>query len=487
MKRKNLSVPVSLMGISLILLVVLQGLWLRTEFRSARDAFSRETNMAFRSTLYQLSDSLFFNNLTQWDDSLSDADAEKVRGLSIRPESIKHMSIVDLGPDENAQNQKPGEEKTTRQITLSLRDPDNPADSIRVSRQVTTSPREMFWMFTSSQEGFDVEAIALHFRRNLEPDYSKIDFEIREREVDQNQERGHIRRNRSDSLPYTTSWYPLARRLYAAEFTNGKQYLYRKLTPQAGFAGITTLLILVSFLMVYRNLRSQQKLMEQKDSFISNVTHELKTPVASVGVALEAMKNFDVLDDRQKTMEYLEQAENELKRLGMMTDKILKTSVQDYGDEIIRHRAPVKLNKLVEKVQSSFGIMAEQMNIAFVIDNSSDAVISGNEEHLAQMIYNLVDNAFKYAATGRFIKIIIGELPGWVVLEVRDKGPGIAAEHKSKIFDRFYRIPTGNVHDVKGYGLGLHYVAGVVKHHNGNIHLESTPGKGCRFIVRLPR
>ena len=145
------------------------------------------------------------------------------------------------------------------------------------------------------------------------------------------------------------------------------------------------------------------------------------------------------------------------------------------------------ISEIVEKVISSFRILAEQKGIAFSFQNEGDTTILGNREHLTQMIYNLVDNAVKYAAEGKEITITTGEIPDAVILEVKDKGPGIEPAHRSKIFEKFYRVPTGNVHNVKGYGLGLHYVEGVVKHHNGKISLESRIGKGCRFVVKLPK
>ncbi len=485
MNRKKISTPLSLMVISITLLIILQALWLRTEYRSAENNFSRETSVVFRSTLYQLSDSIFFSSFNVPEEQESSAESERFRELSSRPETIRQISIEPYS-DDTLKKTNATESGFNRQVTVFLRDPDNPVDSIRVSRRVSSS-RDMRWFFNDQYHGFNTDTIAKYFMHNLPGDYARLSLGIKERDFSYPSERPQFQRQLHDTMPFITPFFPLAGKLYAAEFYNGRSFLFAKLLPQAGFSVFTTLLIITAFYLVFRNLRNQQKLLLQKDNFISNVTHELKTPVASVGVALEAIKNFDVLENKNKTLDYIELAGQELKRLEMMADKILKTSVHDYGKEIKSSKAPVVISDVVEKVISSFRILAEQKMIHFSLQNGGDSTINGNEEHLTQMIYNLVDNAVKYAADGKEITITVGEIPNAVILEVKDKGPGIAAEHRTKVFEKFYRVPTGNVHNVKGYGLGLHYVEGVVKHHNGKISLESRSGKGCRFVVRLPK
>ena len=485
MKRNKISTPLSLMILSIGLLVILQVLWLRTEYRSAKTTFSRETSVIFRSTLFQLSDSLFFRSFNTAETNDSIADSERFMKLNARSETIRHIFIE---PDTLETLTNPGQSSAgeARRMTVFLRDPENPSDSIRVSRRISSS-HDMRWFFTDQLHGFNIDTIAKYYRLNLAGDYSGLNFVIQEKDFSPPYERSQFQRQVRDSLPFITPFYPFAGKLYAAEFYNGKSFLFMQILPQGGFSLITTLLIITAFYLVFRNLRNQQKLLTQKDNFISNVTHELKTPVASVGVALEAIKNFNVLEDKNKTLDYIELAGFELKRLEMMADKILKTSVHDYGKEIETNKAPVVISDVVEEVISSFRILAEQKGIQFSLQNEGDSTIHGNEEHLTQMIYNLVDNAIKYAADGKKITITTGEIPNAVILEVKDKGPGIAPEHRAKVFEKFYRVPTGNVHNVKGYGLGLHYVEGVVKHHNGKISLESRIGKGCRFVVKLPK
>jgi two-component system, OmpR family, phosphate regulon sensor histidine kinase PhoR len=488
MKFKRSSTPVYMMGLSLFLLIILQGLWLQTEYKSSVEAFSRETNIVFRSTLHQLNDSTFSRFLTSFvqADTTGKVSTQQIRVTNnvISPEQIRHISITDksnkdsIRPDEVPLN--------TRQVVITMRHPENPEDSLQISRKFSSSsPQEFRWMMTGDTKGYSTDSIAQLYRRNLKPTLARIPFTILEKEFNYQYPRPPV--NMHDSLPYTTSYYPFARMLYAAEFHGASKVLIGSLLPQAGFAFFTTLLIFTSFLFIIRSMRYQQKLLVQKDDFIGNITHELKTPVASVGVALEAIRNFGVLQDQQKTRDYLELAGQELKRLELMADKILKTSVFDYAEEIKNNKSLINLGELTHRVASSFRIIADSKKADLKVEDQGNTEITGNEEHLTQMVYNLIDNALKYASDGKLIRVQVSEIPGHTVLEVIDKGPGIPAEYRSKIFEKFFRVPTGNVHNVKGYGLGLHYVEGVVKHHKGKIVVDSMQDQGCRFMVKLPK
>jgi len=477
--------PVILMAFSMILLVVLQSLWLRTEYNSALSSFSRETNIVFRSTLHQMADSVFFGSIQDIvNDSLVKKGHKKLEGLT--REGIRQIDITHQKNENIIKEDGDTIENDFKRISVLIMNPDNPQDSIIVRGETTHGRQDMRWVFSDGLSSYNADSIALFYQKNISPEYARLSFKVLEKEFSFPHNRSQGRMS-ADSLPFTTSWYPFAQKLYAIEFENGHGLILGKLLPQFGFSLLTTGLILFSFLMVYRSLRSQKRLMEQKDSFINNVTHELKTPVASVGVAIEAIKNFNVHNNKEKTMEYLDLANLELERLNNLIEKILNTSVIDYHKEIRQNQSLVNVDAIVEKVLSSFSLTVQEKNIGVHFEKIGNLQIKANEDHLTQAIYNLVDNAFKYAHDGKYLKITLGELPHDVVLEIEDKGPGIAPEHQSRVFEKFYRIPTGNVHNVKGYGLGLHYVEGVVKQHDGKISLESLPGEGCKFIVKLKK
>jgi len=261
----------------------------------------------------------------------------------------------------------------------------------------------------------------------------------------------------------------------------------RQIAPQILFSFFLTILTVIAFIILYRNLRAQQRLMELKNDFISNVTHELKTPVATVSVALEALKNFHALNDPKLTNEYLDIARNELNRLTLMTDKILKASVFE-NKGITIQKESVDLQKTVTQILDSMRLIFEkrQAKVSFTPEGES-FIVEGEHAHITNVIYNLLDNALKYSPEMPVISIDLKEISDSVVLSVRDEGLGIPVEFKKKIFEKFFRVPTGDVHNIKGYGLGLSYVSGVVKAHQGSIEVESESGKGSTFIIRWPK
>lgn len=235
----------------------------------------------------------------------------------------------------------------------------------------------------------------------------------------------------------------------------------------------------------------QQRLVLLKNDFVSNVTHELKTPVATASVAIEALRNFHILDNPSRTREYLEIAQQELSRLTLLTDNILKAAIFENNGIHIREEK-LDLKAVTGEVLSSMKLVFESKNthVTFRTDGV-DFMMEGGKAHIVNMIYNLLDNALKYSPSDPEIDILLkdGTLrqSGGLQFIIRDRGIGIDAEFHKKIFEKFFRVPSGDVHNTKGHGLGLNYVASVVKSHGGTIRLESHPGKGSCFTIYLPR
>lgn len=274
---------------------------------------------------------------------------------------------------------------------------------------------------------------------------------------------------------------------YAAEFSGVNFLILKRIIPQILFSILLTLLTALAFIVMYRSIRSQQRLMEIKNDFISNVTHELKTPVTTVGVALEALRNFKGLENPQRTEEYLDIAQGELNRLSILTDKILKTATFE-SKGVHFEPEPVDLFKTIEQVLHSMKLVFEKQKAQVSFEKTGDSfTIVGGNVHLTNMIYNLLDNALKYSEGQPHISISLADQENKVVLKVTDKGIGIPKEYIKKIFEKFFRVPAGDVHNVKGYGLGLSYVESVIKSHRGNISVASESGKGSTFTISLPK
>jgi two-component system phosphate regulon sensor histidine kinase PhoR len=230
----------------------------------------------------------------------------------------------------------------------------------------------------------------------------------------------------------------------------------------------------------------QHKLGEIKNEFISNITHELKTPIATVSVAIEALRNFNANLDPNRTKEYLDISSNELQRLSLLVDKVLKLSMFE-NQEIDLQYELLDMKQIVEEVASSLRLQLEKHQATLNISSEGDTTLEGDRLHLVSVVFNLLDNAIKYSTNAPRIEVSIRGMDQLVNLVIKDSGIGIPDEYKRKIFEKFFRVPTGNLHNAKGYGLGLSYVAHVINRHKGTIDVESVPGDGSKFIISLPR
>jgi two-component system phosphate regulon sensor histidine kinase PhoR len=273
---------------------------------------------------------------------------------------------------------------------------------------------------------------------------------------------------------------------YSASLFNIQSSLLREISPQILFSLFLTLITGGSFIVLYRSLRAQERLMEMKNDFINNISHELKTPVATVSVAIEALRNFNGLENPRLTDEYLSIAQNELARLTLMTDKILKTTIFEKKGITLTQEV-VDLELIVQQVLNSCKLLFERQGASVTfVKEGTHFVIQGNEAHLTNVVFNLLDNALKYSRINPVIIVTLRQLGGSVRLIVEDNGIGIAPEFQKKIFEKFFRVPTGDVHNAKGYGLGLSYVASVMRSHGGSIQVKSQVANGSIFTLEFP-
>ena len=223
-----------------------------------------------------------------------------------------------------------------------------------------------------------------------------------------------------------------------------------------------------------------------KDEFISNITHELKTPIATVTVAVEALRNFGGIQSAERTKEYLDISAAELQRLSLLVDKVLKLSVFE-NKEIELKKEWFDCKQLVEDVINTMKLQFEKTNARVRFETEGENFkIEADKLHITSVIYNLLDNALKYSKEDPQIDVCLQSKAEHIELSVKDNGIGIAGEYKEKIFDKFFRVPSGDHHNTKGYGLGLSYVSHIAKRHQGSITVESELGKGSKFTVYFP-
>jgi two-component system, OmpR family, phosphate regulon sensor histidine kinase PhoR len=495
-KRKN-HIALSLILSSLVLLLALQVLWLRNSYERSYFDLRRQTSDIFRNTVFALRDSLLIKSIEHMP-----LDSGKVNQFHF----TSHIDSVMVRKDKNGQPRV-----SSQQIQIYLSTPDR-ADSVKKILRPLASriqegrlPEGNRFIVRVGNDSLSTDTLTIEFQKALAAAGLRVHFQIRHAKFfpplpmelserksfartgeNENEAPHHLPRTFSDYMP--SDWVrfdPVHR--YSVVLSGFRPYLLKEITPQILFSAFLTLLTSAAFVVMYRSTRAQQRLMDLKNDFISNITHELKTPITTVGVAIEALKNFQGMNNPALTEEYLTIAQNELNRLTILTDNVLRTAVlEDKG--VPFNPEPVAVDKIVQQVLSSMKLLFDKQKANVTLEmEGDDFSVSGSNVHLTNVVYNLLDNALKYSGGNPEIKVLLREEATNVILSVKDNGIGIAPEYRKRVFEKFFRVPTGDVHNIKGYGLGLSYVESVVKSHDGTIRVESEPGKGSNFIVELPK
>lgn len=467
MKHQRNVLTITLVVISLALLLLLQGFWLKGAYHNELASLRKQSQILFRDLIFEMNDSLLQKSISTIPRQSSLAIIEN--GDSSKFAKRFGTSMKLMGKDTSVNMQvfiySDG-------IKDSIKDVLKPFIN-KISGQV---PQTL--SIQLRRDSLKVDAIERKFRIVLDEAGIYVPFHIKSIK----REFGFPPKPPKDEqvvFSHNTG--------FKADFTEMNWFIVKRMSPQILFSIFLTALTVISFWVMFRNIRSQQRLAELKNDFISNMTHELKTPVTTVGVALEALKNFNGLENPQLTQEYLAIAQNELNRLSILTDKILKTSIFENGG-VQFESENLDLEKIVEQTVQSLKLVFEKAKATVEIKKEGTYFnLKGGAVHITNVVYNLLDNALKYSKENPAIVVSLRENSREVTLSVQDNGVGIPAEFKKRIFEKFFRVPTGDVHTVKGYGLGLSYVDAVVRAHNGVIEIESELGKGSCFIIRFKR
>ena len=247
-------------------------------------------------------------------------------------------------------------------------------------------------------------------------------------------------------------------------------------------------ILLAVYVYMIRMVLRQRKLSEMKNDFVSNMTHELKTPVASISLASQMLVDESVPKTPTMTSHLSSVISDETRRLQRLVDRVLQTSLFENKKMSLKHD-DLDLNTMADDVASTFALKIEEKGGSITTDlRAENPVITGDEVHITNVLFNLMENAVKYRREDEPLHITVSteNRHDNVVVTIADNGIGIKKENLKKIFEKFYRVHSGNKHDVKGFGLGLAYVRNIVQLHHGHIHAESELGKGTRFIIVLP-
>ena len=264
---------------------------------------------------------------------------------------------------------------------------------------------------------------------------------------------------------------------------NYSSYLWLMLVPQLLFVFILLSLTAAAFRITFKSLNAQVKLGKLKDDFISNMSHELKTPISTVKLALEALTNYGVIDNPQQTREYLGMATSEMDRLELLATRVLNTSLLESGKMDLQREA-YDLQKLISETLQTMQLRFARhgAKVSFEV-SGGNFTVPMDKLHIQGVLVNLLDNSLKYAIAPAHITISLTETNGAVQLKLTDNGPGIPEEYREKVFEKFFRVPNGYRHNTKGYGLGLNYAAQVMRQHNGSINVNNVATGGCMFTL----
>lgn len=269
-------------------------------------------------------------------------------------------------------------------------------------------------------------------------------------------------------------------------FPHEKRFLVRQLSELLFVSGLLILIIILAFTSTIWVILRQKKLSEMKNDFVNNMTHEFKTPISTIALACEALRDNDIQKSEVLYSTYISMIDEENKRLGSMAEQVLQSAVLDKGELLLR-RDRLDFHEIIKEAVATKMLQAKSRNGHIFTDLKADEVIvTGDKVHLTNIVLNLIDNALKYTEAVPQIIVKTRNIPNAFELSVTDNGIGISKVNQKRIFEKLYRVPTGNVHNVKGFGLGLSYVKAVVDKMGGMIGVNSELKKGSTFFIRLP-
>ncbi len=337
-------------------------------------------------------------------------------------------------------------------------------------------------------KGAKFEFAVLSDVNNLGPDLASPDYEK------------HYEIGLKDSVNYWIHVWPLvslesddSRALAPSEklvliIYDMQDFVMRYVGWMIAVAVLFTLILVAAFYLTIRTILTQKKLSEMKTDFINNMTHELRTPLATIAIAVDTLKNEKIIGNKEQLLAIGQIIKNENLRMNTQVEQILQAAQLDIN-QVLKGKVELHVHEIMKKMQDKFALQVTEKNatVTYNLEANSDTVF-GHPVHFMNMISNLIDNALKYSKEDIDPLIEVGTYNHHknIVITVKDNGIGMTKDTLSKIFDKFYRAHTGDVHNVKGFGLGLNYTRKMVEAHNGKIDVESVLGQGSQFKITIP-
>lgn len=495
---------------SLLALVLFLGFWLRGTYRDASLVMTEKGNLLYQEAVRQVQDSVYQKFIVRFVEN-----AQRYKG-NPSDTLLQNFSMIDLGTAKETQiivhrstDSLPLKRSNKLQLSFKLdtiaqqdthipfsshaRDLSFPSRlrSLRAEQNdsiiIAVAPNDLGLsterLSTTRREGFilgqddTAPIIEKKFRQALAKAGLPAEFHIEQQQV------------KEDSIDL--DFFPGNFNTHLQEkivFDHTGWYLSKKIAGPFFFSLSLFLLTALAFWSLRKSSSKALQYTRLKQDFMSNMTHELKTPITTIGLAIEAIQGFVANNDQEKTREYLKISQHELSRLSLLVDKVLKLSL--FENDVPRiNKVKVDFELVLQKVLNAMSIQVEQTGGIFKLETAGDDfLLAADAVHLSNVLFNLLDNSLKYTEGAPIIHLKLEAQAARIIFTISDNGIGISPVHQSKVFDRFFRVPQqGHQHNVKGYGLGLSYVADIIRQHDGKITLDSTPGKGSSFRIELPR
>ena len=517
MNKHNLGIISVLVGLALVALIAIQVYWIRSSIKLKKEEFDHSVIEALKTTSYKLEKIATANKI---------AKKIKLRKQGVR---ITKPGLVTVkNPTGNDVQVRIFEELSTDSsgiITSKMSQKEFIGDSIKSQKNFL--PYELMNSSSSNEEslreellkaGTEVvndlydELISINVYKDYKPKVDSLMLdtvlhqELREAGITTNfvysissrlansNSRANYKDaqkdcdstgcyykiNLSPSNVYVTPQY------LSVSFPNETNYLLNTMWAMLTVSALVICILIMAFYYTIATISKQKKLSEIKNDFISNMTHEFKTPISTISLAAEMLNDSSVSKTPEKQHRFIKMITDENKRLSILVESILQTSILDKGEFKLKI-SPVDVHEIINQAIQNTQLLIDQRNgiITKQLD-ATNCLIIADKVHLTNIIFNLIDNAVKYTSDTPHILISTKDGTGGIEITIKDNGIGISKDNLRKIFDKFYRVPTGNVHNVKGFGLGLSYVKAVVEKHNGTIHVESEIGKGSTFKILMP-
>lgn len=503
--RKRINWLIALMTVSLLGITGIQAYWLTHSYKLEEEKFDQEVAEALAGTSHRLETletiNFLYNNFQmepfftpQFNSLLND---KYVQDSSLLIEGTSGSLSIEVRMDDDSIEVRENRVESRPGLRYSNKD---------TAYRITLTDRERIAMRLQKMDAVFNQMIrsSLNARRGLKGRMreehldSILSFELKSHGIDIPYEYSVVENN--NVVLASGNWEGTEHAHMAALFPDdffGRSHLLVNFPGKTGYLiGSMWLTLMVSLLftlaIVFTFARTlsyslqQKRISDIKTDFINNMTHEFKTPIATINLAIDALKNPKVINDPARVEHYSHVIRQENSRMNMQVESVLRMALMD-KKELELNFEPVLMqdiiNDCIQHIQLSLESKGGHLVQKF---NDNDALVTVDKNHISNTIINILDNAVKYSVNSPEIKVVTERTEEYFILIISDKGMGMSKEEQKHIFDRFYRVSSGNVHNIKGHGLGLSYAHGIVLAHGGKIEVESEKGKGSTFYIYLP-